>query len=153
VYNVAEAIMLPTDPSDIIAITQLISLYGHVADEQDQSGLSEIFVDDGVLDCSALGVGRHAGIGEIAAFFAQGKPPHPPSHHASNVVIDSIENGGARARSKWFAIDRESGGMVTGGYADRLVKTDAGWRIAERVAGVSWLPISPTGFDDQTAGE
>jgi hypothetical protein len=137
------------DPEVVIAITQVLNLYAHIADAEDQSGLSEVFIDDGVFDCSALGVGRHTGIEEIAAFFAQGKPPHPPSHHSANIVVDSVEGDTARARSKWFAVDRATGGMVTGEYTDRLVKTDAGWRLAERVAEVRWLPNAPTGFDQK----
>jgi hypothetical protein len=116
---------------DVVAIQQLLALYGHVVDRGDLD-LSEVFTEDAVFDASDSGGGRHEGLAAIRAFFALGKPPHPPSHHAMNVW--AYEDGGeTRALSKWMTIDRDTGRARSGDYADVLERTERGWRIRSRV--------------------
>jgi hypothetical protein len=40
------------ESSDIVAITQVVNLYGHVLDARDWDRLTEVFTDDGVFDLS-----------------------------------------------------------------------------------------------------
>jgi hypothetical protein len=115
---------------DIVAIGQLIALYGHVVDGEVQR-LAEIFTDDAVFDASAFGQGVHRGLPAIAAIFALGAPPHPPAHLTTNTVVQAIPEG-VSAHSKWLTIDRATGGVRSGDYVDRVVATPDGWRIAHR---------------------
>jgi len=122
---------------DIVAIQQLMALYGHVADSGDPERFAEVFTEDGTFDPSAMGGEVHRGLEAIRAFFGLGSPPHPPSHQMTNVYV--YEDGGTvRVLSKWFTIDRASGDVKTGDYADVVVRTDGGWRIRERVATSRW---------------
>jgi len=139
---------------DVVAIERLVALYGHAADGAAPGGwtaapggwtaapLEDVFADDAVLDMSALSGEVYRGIAQIRAFFALGSPPHPPSHHSTNVVVSAGADG-VRVLSKWMTVDRATGGLKTGDYADVVVRLEGGWRIRERVATARWYPAEP----------
>lgn len=116
---------------DILAVHQLLGLYGHVVDGGDVSRLGEVFAPDAIFDTSDFEQGIHRGLPAIEAIFALGAPPHPPAHLTTNVFVDQ-EHGVVRAHSKWLTIDRSSGGVRSGDYRDELVSSEDGWRIARR---------------------
>ena len=119
----------PTD--DIVAIHQLLDLYGHVVDGQNLDALGEVFTDDATFDASGFGQGLHRGLGAIRAIFALGAPPHPPAHLTTNTVVFQ-RDGHMFAHSKWLTIDRATGGVRSGDYHDELINGPDGWRIARR---------------------
>ena len=123
---------------DVVAIQQLMALYGHVVDDGDLGRLGDVFTEDGVFDLSAMTGEVHRGLPAIRDFFALGAPPHPPSHHTTNVLV-AADGETMRARSKWMTIDRASGGMKTGDYADVVVRERGVWLIRERVATARWF--------------
>jgi uncharacterized protein (TIGR02246 family) len=115
---------------DIVAIHQLLARYGHAADAADRRLLAEVFTDDAVFDSGASDM-RMEGLEAIAAWFALGKPPHPPSHHTTNIEV--YEDGDVvRVRSKYLAINSDTGLPRSGDYNDIVVRTEAGWRIRFR---------------------
>jgi hypothetical protein len=114
-------------------IEALLALYGHVADDPSLEGIRRIFSEDGVFDATDMDAGRYEGATAIADFFALGKPPHPPSHHTTNVFIWA-DAGTIRVLSKYVAPDVDNGGIMSGDYRDVLVRAEDGWRISERVA-------------------
>lgn len=118
---------------DIVEIQQLMAFYGHAADADDHESLSEVFVEDAVFDARPVEAGLHRGLPAIRAWFARGKPPHPPSHNVTNVyVYEEAEE--VRVKSKWLTINAKTGQSRAGDYDDVLVRTDAGWRISTRLA-------------------
>lgn len=129
------------DTSDIVEIYQLIGMYGHAVDHEDQSLFPLVFTEDAVIDARPCGQEVYAGRDVISAWFALGKPPHPPAHHVTNTVVRE-ENGEVRVRSKWFFVRARDGSMVTGEYDDTVVRTKDGWRIKLRVM----IPKFPTSF-------
>jgi hypothetical protein len=72
---------------DIIEIQQLMALYGHAVDAPDQAMFPQSFTEDAAFDAGPTGWGLIEGRAAIAAWFALGKPPHPPSHNTSNVHV------------------------------------------------------------------
>lgn len=116
---------------DITEIQQLIALYAHAVDAPDQAMFPQVFTEDAVFDARPTGWGLIEGREAIAAWFARGKPPHPPSHNTMNVHIYE-EGGETKVRSKWLSIDRRDGSMVSGDYHDVVVRTPEGWRIRSR---------------------
>ncbi len=127
---------------DTVAIQQLMALYGHVIDDGDLDRLADVFTDDAVFDLSGMTGEVHRGLTAIRAFFALGAPPHPPSHHTSNVLV--VADGATmRVRSKWMTIHRASGGMKTGDYADVVVRERGAWLIRQRVATARWFRGAP----------
>ena len=117
------------DHRDIVEIQQLIALYGHAVDADDQRLLPQVFTEDAVFDAP---FGVYSGLSALSAWFARGKPPHPPSHQATNVYVYEAD-GEVRVHSKWMIVERNTGTLCTGDYEDVVVRTADGWRIARRL--------------------
>ncbi|WP_206066280.1 nuclear transport factor 2 family protein [Novosphingobium sp. ERN07] len=119
---------------DRFAIHELIALYGHLIDEGEWHRLGELFTDDIVFDTSAFEHGEITeGLARLAADWATPGWPHPVAHHATNIVIRTLELDRAEVLSKGIGVGRKGRvGSVT--YRDTLVKSAAGWRIKHRVA-------------------
>jgi 3-phenylpropionate/cinnamic acid dioxygenase small subunit len=115
---------------DRLAIHELISLHGHLVDERDFSRMEELLTDDAVYDVEDFGAGKHRGMEQLRALFMT-PGAHPIGHHVTNVVVSDEADGTVRARSKGIGI-RADGMAGTVVYADIVVKTNAGWRIAHR---------------------
>jgi len=118
------------DTDDIVAITQVLHLYGHILDAAAWDRLGEIFTEDATFDVSSFGGGVLNGLAGIYGAFS--KQAHPPAHHVSNTYVEE-RDGEVWALTKLFGPDWK-GRMVIGDYRDRMRKTDAGWRVCERVA-------------------
>lgn len=129
---------------DIVEIQQLMALYGHAVDAPDQAMFPLVFTKDAVFDAESTGWGIVEGREAIAAWFARGKPPHPASHHLTNVHVYEAD-GETRVRSKWLVIDRRNGGVVSGDYDDVIARTAEGWRIKRR----SFMIRYPTSYEGQ----
>jgi hypothetical protein len=119
---------------DIVEITQIVHLYGHILDGRLWHRLSDVFTDDGVFDLSleqgtSMGGRRFNGIAELRAMFEVVE--HAQAHHVSNAYVYE-HDGQVRALCKFFTPDTK-GRLHTGEYADRLVRTEYGWRIQHRM--------------------
>jgi hypothetical protein len=121
--------VIPAD--DLLAVHQLLALYGHIVDDQEWGRLDEIFTGDGVFDITAFGAARLQGLEAIATYFAM--HDQPLSHHTGNIVVETAAPDHLRARSKFFGPDPQ-GLMGVGVYDDVIVPTPTGWRIRERIA-------------------
>jgi hypothetical protein len=129
--------------TDVLAIHQLLALYGHLLDDE-YGRLSEVFTADAVLNFR----GRdHAPIHTVAAiskFFAEASGSS--AHHTSNIVITEHSDG-VQARSKFFVpytrADHDVHRWYGGVYEDIVVRTAEGWRIAARVIDGRWQ-LAPT---------
>lgn len=127
------------DVADIVAIHQLLALYGHAADaakhlpveDAAQRRLDHVFTTDAVWDMTSSGGCRYEGIDAIRRMFSAPPPHHPPSHHTTNPYV-YVEGGVTRARSKWLVTDTEDR-LTQGEYHDVLVCGEVGWRIVERL--------------------
>lgn len=117
---------------DDLSIFRLMDLYGHILDERQFSRGDELFTPDAIYDVSDFGMGVVVGLGAIVDLWRR-SARHPLAHHATNVVITGKTLERARVVSHGIGV-RPNGlaGSVT--YCDLVVKTPAGWRIAERVA-------------------
>lgn len=118
------------DVADILAINNLINLYGHIVDERQWSRMEELFTDDVVFDMTSFGPEILHGLEALRTCFCE-LDRHPLAHHATNILIET-DDGEVRVLSKGVSLrDGEMGSTV---YRDRLQKNDAGWRIAHRIA-------------------
>jgi hypothetical protein len=118
---------------DIVDIQQLEAFCHHAVDAPDQSLLSLVFTGDARFDGRLCGGPLCVGLEEIIAFFALGKPPHPPSHHMTNCWVRE-EGGRFLVKMKWIVPDTSTGGFHVGINDDEVVRTADGWRIKVRVA-------------------
>ncbi|MBE7204468.1 MAG: nuclear transport factor 2 family protein [Parafilimonas terrae] len=123
--------MLSTD--DIVAIYQLESFCHHAIDHTDLSLLPQVFTADMRFDGRGCEGPLLEGLEAVTAFFALGKPPHPPAHQASSYYAYE-KDGQIRCKSKWFILDPGGSGIYVGDNDDEVVRTADGWRIRERIA-------------------
>jgi len=121
------------DVADRLAIHELLGLYGHLIDEQRWSDLDQVFTQDIVFDASDFNHMITRSLSELQAHWSSDGRMHPLAHHATNIVVSVDDDGTVRARSKGIGVGRK-GRVGSATYHDVLVRTDAGWRLAERRA-------------------
>jgi SnoaL-like domain len=117
-----------------LVIHQLISLHGHLTDDQDLDldRLDEVYAADIVYDVEQLGYGTLRGLTACREATVQDAGSGRVGHHVTNIVVTEDADGQVFARSKGIGIlaDGSAGSVV---YEDRLRLTANGWRIAHRV--------------------
>ncbi|MEU7004239.1 nuclear transport factor 2 family protein [Nonomuraea sp. NPDC046570] len=116
---------------DRIAVTELISMHGHLIDGGELERLEELFTTDVVYDISDFGFGEVQGLAPIrAAALALGEG-NPVGHHVTNIVLTETADDHACAISKGIGIMADGTcGSVT--YEDVITRGDLGWRISHR---------------------
>lgn len=137
--------MEPGAIADRLEIEDLLTAYATSLDAKDWDGVAAVFADDAVLDYTAFD-GPRGGVEEVVAWIAESVGPFDVvRHHLTN---HQITVAGDVARSRCYLLNPmgrrgDDGRMhfftVGGDYRDRLVRTRDGWRISERVAGMSWF--------------
>jgi 3-phenylpropionate/cinnamic acid dioxygenase small subunit len=122
-----------------LAIHQLISLHGHLVDDQDLDRIDQVFTPDIVYDLDGLGYGTLRGLDAFRTAAVEVGDRNPVGHHVTNTIVTEGADGEVRARSKGIGIlrDGRAGSVV---YDDRLRLTPAGWRIAHRAIRPSQAP-------------
>jgi ketosteroid isomerase-like protein len=122
--------MASTD--DIVAIQQLIGLYGHIIDERQWERVGELFTDDVIYDVTDIGRGIWTGVETVRDHWATGDK-HPLAHHATNIVVMEDAGDGLLAMSKGIGVGHGGRvGSVT--YRYTLRRTASGWRISHMAA-------------------
>lgn len=117
--------------SDIIAVHQLLSLWGHLLDCRELHRLPEVLTEDATYDARVFGFHVPSGIPEIVDYLNNGQ--HALFHHATNIYVYYDTDGTLCVKSKGIGLLRDNVvSSVT--FYDRLEKGAAGWRIKERVA-------------------
>jgi hypothetical protein len=134
--------------SDVVAITQLVNLYGLAVDSQRWELFDRIFGADVDADYGASShwTDREQFKADFAAFHDPfDSTQHTMSTHAIHVDDDrahSFCNGG------WRLLRKAAGGDPlwdgTGWYDDALLRTPDGWRITPRVGRITWWTGNPT---------
>jgi len=115
---------------DRLAITEMISWHGHLADSRELERMDEVFTPDAVFDLTDVGAGTVEGLDALRRL-AEAIPEHPVGHHVTNVVLTPTGDGRVHARSKGIAVHADGGcGSVT--YDDVLDRGEQGWRITHR---------------------
>ena len=131
-----------SDPSeDRRAIIDVTIAYCWALDEKRFDDLADVFLPDGVAIYAGA---RCVGVPAIAAFCNRALGPLDCSQHL--VTNHQVAIGGDSATSRCYfhaqhvppAATGEANHIVAGRYEDRLSRTAAGWRIAERVLTVMW---------------
>jgi len=119
------------DAGDVLAIHQVLSLYGHLIDDRELSRLGEVFADDATFDLTDFGEGISRGLREIQELMRDRE--HPIAHHATNVVVSEDRDDMPLVVSKGLGVGARGrvGSIV---YRDRFRRTAKGWRISERAA-------------------
>ncbi len=133
---------MPDLVEDRLAITELISLHGHLFDNGELERLDELFTDDIRYDVSDVGGGVLEGIDGIRRAAIQLGDANPVAHHVTNVHITDLSDNTAHVRSKGLAV-MTNGTTGSATYKDEVVRTKAGWRLARRTVKVRRVPLRP----------
>ena len=123
------------EAGDIVAIQQLLALYGHVIDEREWQRVGELFTATAVYDMSEFGLGVVHGAAAIRELGSRPDAMHPVAHHATNIVVSEEADGTVRVLSKGLGVG-PNGRVGSVVYRDVVVRTSEGWRFAARKAQV-----------------
>jgi hypothetical protein len=121
--------------ADILAIHELLALYGHIIDEREWQRVGELFTADALYDMSDFGLGVMRGAAAIRAVWSRPDAIHPLAHHATSIVVTEDPDGRVRVLSKGLGVG-SNGRVGSVVYRDIVVRTADGWRFAERKAQV-----------------
>jgi hypothetical protein len=119
--------------SDILAIHELLALYGHIIDSREWQRVGELFTPTSVYDMSAFGLGVVHGAAAIRELWSRPGAAHPLAHHATNIVIGEAEDGSVHVLSKGIGVG-EGGRVGSVVYRDVVSKGPQGWRFLTRTA-------------------
>lgn len=126
-----------------LAITELISLHGHLVDDGQLDRFEEVFTSDVVYDLSAYGQGEVTGVAALREAALALGAGNPVAHHVTNVVIGEATGDEVRVRSKGLGVMADgSCGSVT--YDDTVVRVGAGWRVSRRKVSPRRVPLNGT---------
>ena len=120
---------------DTEAIAWVLNEYCDALDCMDLPRLCALFTDDCLVEYGPEAWLQSRGAAALERSLARMWRWARTSHHLSNVQIDFRDDGVALARSYVHAWHERADGTtatVFGQYRDRLVRREAGWRIAER---------------------
>jgi SnoaL-like domain len=120
---------------DILAIHQLLALYGHIIDEREWQRVEELFTATSVYDMSDFGLGVMHGAAAIRALWGRPDALHPLAHHATDIVVSEDADGTVRVLSRGLGVG-PNGRVGSVVYRDVVVRTSEGWRFASRQARV-----------------
>ncbi|MET8270910.1 nuclear transport factor 2 family protein [Streptomyces sp. NPDC005096] len=116
---------------DRAAISELLSMHGHLFDRGELDRLDELFTADVVYDVTDFGQDPLKGVEAIRAGALALGESNPVGHHVTNIVLTELADGQVHAQSKGIGINADgTSGSVT--YEDTLVHGDQGWRISYR---------------------
>ena len=124
---------MPLTTEARLAIHELISLHGHLADDRRPEDLAQLLTSSASYDVTAYGLGVVEGLPALIELFASAPGDQPVGHHVTNVIVtdDSEFEDRARVRSKGLSVmgDGSAGTVV---YEDDVVLTKHGCRISAR---------------------
>jgi ketosteroid isomerase-like protein len=113
--------------SDRLEIQDLIARYCHAIDRLELDELDAIFTEDAVIDYTAFGAPR-SGLAEMKRFLAEILAGHASYYHLAAASTITIDGDAAQCHTICH---------------NTLVRTPAGWRIAERVEEKCYLATMP----------
>ncbi|MFD5316899.1 nuclear transport factor 2 family protein [Streptomyces sp. NPDC127098] len=126
---------------DRVAVTDLVSLHGHLVDAGELDRLDELFTDDVTYDVTDLGGGPLQGLAAIREAALSMGELNPVGHHVTNIVLTELSADRVLARSKGLGV-RSDGTVGSVTYEDTVTRTAAGWRITHRVVRARRTPLS-----------
>lgn len=124
--------------SDRLEIQDLFARYSFAIDDRDWDALDTVFTPDAVIDYTETG-GARGTVGQIKAWLPVAMERFPRFQHM--VATTKLELDGDTATSRTILFNpmvyrQDDGGeqvfFIGLWYRDRLVRTEQGWRIAER---------------------
>ena len=124
---------------DRIEIEELMYRYAEMVDQRDWKQMDRVFALEATIDYTSTG-GRVGPFRETLAWLDRALESWPINLHVVTNLIIELDGDTARTRCYFhapMARETEEGPQYVitnaGRYEDRLVRTNTGWRIVERV--------------------
>jgi 2-(1,2-epoxy-1,2-dihydrophenyl)acetyl-CoA isomerase len=119
------------DAADRLQLEELVARYVFIVDDGDWDRLDEVFTPDATCDFTDVvpTMPVMEGIPAIRECFSGME--HPVGHYVTGTIIEPGDDGSVLVRTKQVAVLR-GGKLLLAEYRDRAVRTDDGWRFAER---------------------
>lgn len=135
--------------SDRLEIQDLFARYSFAIDERDWDALDQVFTPDARIDYTETG-GAKGSVAEIKAWLPVALERFPSFQHMVATTKLTLDGDRATSRTILFnpmVAEQSDGSQQTFfiglWYRDTLVRTDDGWRIAERYEERSWTHNVP----------
>ena len=130
-----------SDPhADRHEIERILDVYAAIIDTRQYERLTEVFLDDAILDYSSSGA-EPGPLHPVAAWIEKGLSLFAASQHLITNKIVDVSGDRATSRALFFnpLVTRDKGVLFVGGeYRDQWIRTPLGWRIIERVEETTW---------------
>ena len=129
--------------SDRMEIQDLLYKYAEIIDQKNFDKLREIFTEDAFIDYSVYG-GAAGGLEEIIKFLKEAMTVFPNTHHLNANIQIKISGDSGSGKVMCFNPQEMDLGetsqtfMLGLWYIDKYKRTDAGWRISERIEEKCW---------------
>ena len=128
---------------------RLIKRYVNLNDAQDWPAVAALYTEDAVFRRPSGGDAIEGREAILASFLA--RPPRVQRHVIANVVVDVEDETHARAFCAILLYqgdpapagelpEMSANSPLVGTFTDKLVRTEEGWRFAERVGGLDFRP-------------
>ena len=138
---------------DRLEIEDLLTKYAWSIDTKQFDGLDDVFTADAFVDYTSSG-GVKGPFPEVKAWLAKVLPHFPAYQHLVTNKHVEIDGDTATSRAEFYNPMVQAGEkgattifFVGGEYHDKIVRTDKGWRIAERIEKSVWtdgaVPSAP----------
>lgn len=140
--------------SDRLEIEDLIASYSHALDGRDWESFDEIFTPDAVIDYTVMGGPRFEGdLPAVKAYLAETMQLMVTYQHLVASSRIRVDGDTAKVRTICFnpmvlnmGPDKDPRVFFVGlWYRDTCIRTEAGWRISERVEELSYFYNFPGG--------
>ena len=115
-----------------VETAELAARYAQRCDAKDWNGVVELFTPDGSIDAETVYGCTCRGPAELLAFFENA--PEAVAHHPTSVSTTVNGDGSVGAHMKMLVVFRRW--LFSVAYDWRVVRTEAGWRIASQTIGV-----------------
>ncbi len=133
--------------SDVVAITQLVNLYGLAVDSQRWQLFDSIFTADVDAD---YGASSHwSDLARFKSDFAVFHDPFDSTQHTMSTHVVHVDGDHAHSfcNGGWRLVRKAADGNPlwdgTGWYDDTLLRTADGWRISHRKCRITWWTGNP----------
>jgi hypothetical protein len=134
--------------NDIVAITQLMNLYGLAVDSQRWQLFDSIFTNDVEADYGASS--RWTELEQFKSDFAAYHDPFDSTQHIMSTHVVRVDGDHAHSfcNGGWRLVRKSADGSPlwdgTGWYDDAWLRTPAGWRITHRTCRITWWTGNPS---------
>ena len=135
--------------SDRLEIQDLMTRYSYAIDTRDWDALDDVFTPDAHIDYSVFG-GSVGNLAETKEFLGGAMPMFTTLQHmVSGTTItftgDDSADTKTQCHNPMTMGDAEHPDLMVCGlwYVDKLVRTDEGWRIRERVEDKVYMKVFP----------